>query len=90
LKRETYELLHAARSLKPGEWACGVLRALEGRGRTASEIARGLVRRALEAEPRAGRFTKSAFGLEASLEGCAAPRVYRTGTNRTDGNKSFR
>jgi hypothetical protein len=26
---------------------------------TASEIARGLVRRALEAEPRAGRFSKS-------------------------------
>lgn len=59
LKRGTYELLYAARSMKPVEWASEYSsRALETR-QNASEIARGLVRRALEAEPRAGRFAKS-------------------------------
>jgi DNA repair protein RecO (recombination protein O) len=59
LDRDAYNLLYAARGLKPGEWSLEyALRPLETR-QAASEIARGLVRRALEAEPRAGRFSKS-------------------------------
>jgi DNA repair protein RecO (recombination protein O) len=58
LKRDTYELLYAARGMKPYEWSVEyAARPLETR-QSASEMARGLVRRALEAEPRAGRFTK--------------------------------
>jgi DNA repair protein RecO (recombination protein O) len=58
LKRGTYELLYAARGMKPCEWSVEyAARPLETR-QSASEMSRGLVRRALEAEPRAGRFTK--------------------------------
>lgn len=59
LKRGTYDLLNAARNLKPGEWALEYSSSPSETRQTASEIARGLVRRALEAEPRAGRFAKS-------------------------------
>jgi DNA repair protein RecO (recombination protein O) len=59
LKSGTYELLYAARNLKPGEWACVYSSSPSETRQNASDIARGLVRRALEAEPRAGRFAKS-------------------------------
>ncbi|HEV7892950.1 MAG TPA: DNA repair protein RecO [Pyrinomonadaceae bacterium] len=59
LKRGTYELLYVARSLKPGEWASEYSSSPSETRQNASDIARGLVRRALEAEPRAGRFAKS-------------------------------
>lgn len=59
LKRGTYELLYAARNLKPGEWASEYSSSPSETRQNASDIARGLVRRALEAEPRAGRFAKS-------------------------------
>ena len=59
LERGTYELLYAARGLKPGEWSAEYsARPFETR-RAASEIARSLLRRALEAEPRAGRSPKA-------------------------------
>ena len=59
LERDTYELLYAARGLKPGDWALEYSRHTLDARQSASEIARALVRRALEAEPRAGRFSKS-------------------------------
>lgn len=58
LKREVYELLNAARVLKPSEWAAEYSAQTKDARHSATEIARGLVRRALEAEPRAGRFKK--------------------------------
>ena len=59
LDRDAYDLLCAARGLKPGEWSMEYVSKPSETRQTASEIARGLVRRALEAEPRAGRFSKS-------------------------------
>lgn len=59
LKRDTFELLYAARGLKPSEWSAEYASRPSEARQVVSEIARGLVRRALEAEPRAGRFAKS-------------------------------
>jgi DNA repair protein RecO (recombination protein O) len=59
LKRDTYELLCAARGMKPGEWSMEYSAHPKETRQSASELARGLVRRALEAEPRAGRFMKT-------------------------------
>ena len=58
LRRDTYELLYAARTLKPSGWSAEYSAHTKEARQSASEIARGLVRRALEAEPRAGRFSK--------------------------------
>lgn len=59
LKRDTYELLRSVRGSKPGEWAAEyAARPKEARS-AASEIARALIRRALEAEPRSGRLLKN-------------------------------
>jgi DNA repair protein RecO (recombination protein O) len=58
LRRDTYELLYAARALSPSEWSVEYSAHTKEARQSASEISRGLVRRALEAEPRAVRFTK--------------------------------
>ena len=62
LKREAYELLYSARSLKPGEWSSEYSARAQETRQAASDISRGLVRRALEAEPRAGKFAKRSAG----------------------------
>jgi DNA repair protein RecO (recombination protein O) len=59
LKRGAYDLLHAARGLKPAEWSAEYSARPPEARQAASEVARALVRRALEAEPRAGRFRKA-------------------------------
>ena len=59
LKRGAYDLLYAARRMKPVEWSTEYSTRPAETRHAASEVARGLVRRALEAEPRAGRFIKS-------------------------------
>jgi DNA repair protein RecO (recombination protein O) len=58
LQRETYELLRAARSLKPFEWSREYSARAKETRQAASDVARGLVRRALEAEPRTGKYSK--------------------------------
>jgi DNA repair protein RecO (recombination protein O) len=58
VQRETYELIYAARSLKPGDWSREYSARTKETRQAASDIARGLVRRALEAEPRAGKYSR--------------------------------
>lgn len=55
LAREAYGLLASTRSLRPSEWSLRYTEACEESRRVVSELARRLVRRALEREPRAGR-----------------------------------
>jgi DNA repair protein RecO (recombination protein O) len=55
LGKESYGLLSSTRSLRPAEWARRYSEAGEEGRRAVSELARRLVRRALEREPRAGR-----------------------------------
>jgi hypothetical protein len=59
LQRGVYELLQGARSRRPVEWASEYSARPSETRDAASELARGLVRRALEAEPRVGRHAKA-------------------------------
>ena len=59
LQRGAYELLRSARSKKPGDWAEEYSARPPETRRIASDLARGLVRRALEAEPRVGARAKA-------------------------------
>jgi DNA repair protein RecO (recombination protein O) len=56
---EVYGLLYATRSMRPGEWSLRYTAADAESRRAVSGLARRLVRRALEREPRAGQLTKS-------------------------------
>lgn len=60
LGREVYGLLSSTRSLRPAEWSLRFGEAGEEGRRAVSALARRLVRRALEREPRAGRATPAA------------------------------
>ncbi len=59
LGMEAYRLLYATRSLKPEEWSMRYSEADSESRHAVSELARRLVRRALEREPRAGRTAKA-------------------------------
>ena len=63
LGKETYGLLYAKRSLSPGEWALRFAQTDSESRRAVSELARRLVRRALEREPRAGRAARATPSL---------------------------
>jgi DNA repair protein RecO (recombination protein O) len=58
LGMEAYRLLYATRSMRPEEWALQYSEAAPEGRRAVSELARRLVRRALEREPRVGRTAK--------------------------------
>ncbi len=63
LGKEAYGLLYATRSLRPEDWSLRYAdAAAESRG-LVSELARRLVRRALEREPRAGRAARATPSL---------------------------
>ena len=59
LSAEAFQLLSNTRQRGPGAWALGFEGAGEESRRVVSETARGLVRRALEREPRAGKASAS-------------------------------
>lgn len=59
LGQEAYGLLSSTRNRGPAAWSESFAGALEESRRVVSETARGLVRRALEREPRAGRASVS-------------------------------
>jgi DNA repair protein RecO (recombination protein O) len=59
LQRGAYELLNAARSKRPLDWAAEYSARPTETRQVASDFARGLVRRALEAEPRSGGLSKA-------------------------------
>ncbi|MDT7690431.1 MAG: repair protein RecO [Acidobacteriota bacterium] len=69
LGREAHGLLSSTRSLSPGAWSQDYSGAGDESRRLISEIARRLVRRALEREPRAGNISKASQGVRAPANG---------------------
>lgn len=63
LAREAHGLLSSTRARGPAEWSLDYAEAADESRRVVSEMARRLVGRALEREPRAGKVLRSAAGL---------------------------
>lgn len=68
LTREAHGLLSSTRSQSPAEWSLNYSAATDESRRVLSDMARQLVRRALEREPRAGKAAKPAAGLQVTAD----------------------